>query len=331
MDPEILNCRIMVIDDDPMSVAIMEEMLEERGFNTVTSITDPRLAVEKYAAFTPDLVLLDLNMPHLDGFAVMERLKKIDNHLPILVLTADDDRKARVKALTNGAKDYICKPFDEAETFTRICNMLEVRLLNNKLEEKVNERTRELHDTRLDIIRRLSLAAEYRDDDTGEHIVRMSRMCARLGKKVGLSDEEVDTLLSASPMHDVGKIGISDNLLLKPAKLTFEEFEIMKTHTTIGGHILGGSDVPLLVMARDIAMTHHEKWDGSGYPAGLKGEGIPLVGRITAICDVYDALTSERPYKKPWSVADSLEEIKRNVGKQFDPGLIEPFLSLVEE
>ncbi len=321
----------MVIDDDPMSVAIMEEMLEERGFNTVTSITDPRLAVEKYAAFTPDLVLLDLNMPHLDGFAVMERLKKIDNHLPILVLTADDDRKARVKALTNGAKDYICKPFDEAETFTRICNMLEVRLLNNKLEEKVNERTRELHDTRLDIIRRLSLAAEYRDDDTGEHIVRMSRMCARLGKKVGLSDEEVDTLLSASPMHDVGKIGISDNLLLKPAKLTFEEFEIMKTHTTIGGHILGGSDVPLLVMARDIAMTHHEKWDGSGYPAGLKGEGIPLVGRITAICDVYDALTSERPYKKPWSVADSLEEIKRNVGKQFDPGLIEPFLSLVEE
>lgn len=339
-EQELLEAKIMVVDDDPMIVMLIEEALQSAGYMTIKSTNDPREASSLYMDFQPDLVLLDINMPHMSGYRVMEKLKEIEDsgYLPVLVLTAQEDREAKVKALESGAKDFINKPFDLAETLSRIRNLLEVRLLHNKvknqnviLEEKVRDRTKELHDTRLEIIRRLGIAAEYRDEDTGTHIIRMSKMSALLGKAAGMPEREVDILLNASPMHDVGKIGIPDSILLKPGKLTQEERKIMETHATIGGQILSGNPSELMNMAREIALTHHEKWDGSGYPEGIRGENIPLTGRICAVSDVFDALTTKRPYKEAWSVEKAVALIKQNRGTQFDPDLVDLFESILPE
>ncbi len=245
---------------------------------------------------------------------------------------------ARVRSLQSGAKDFLTKPFDRIETLTRIHNMLEVRLLHNQvrdqnviLERKVQERTAELNDTRLEIIRRLGIAAEYRDNETGLHIIRMSKICQVLGKAVGMTESEAELLLNASPMHDIGKIGIPDRILLKPGKLDADEWEIMKTHAAIGADMLSGHSSELLNMAKEIALTHHEKWDGSGYPRGLKGEDNPLAGRICAVSDVFDALTSVRPYKKAWSVEDSVAEIQRGKGANFDPDMVDVFMDTLDE
>ena len=203
-----------------------------------------------------------------------------------------------------------------------------VSLHNELLEQKVRERTRELRETQLEVIERLGKAVEWRDEETGGHIDRMSRLCQRLGLAAGLSLDEAELLCRASVMHDVGKIGVPDRILRKPGPLDDDEWEVMKTHTTIGGRILSGSNSPLVRMAETIALTHHERWDGSGYPAGLAGEDIPLVGRICTVCDVFDALVSERPYKNAWSVEDALEEIGNQAGRQFDPRLAELFVEL---
>jgi putative two-component system response regulator len=199
------------------------------------------------------------------------------------------------------------------------------------LEQKVRERTRELEETRMEIIRRLGRAAEYRDNETGLHIIRMSKFSQILGQATGMSDQDSGMLLNASPMHDIGKIGIPDSILLKPGKLDADEWEIMKTHSSIGAKILSGHPSELMQMAREIALTHHEKWDGSGYPGGLSGEEIPLSGRIVALADVFDALTSERPYKKAWAVDDAVSFIKENSGKHFDPTLVELFIDRLDE
>lgn len=206
-----------------------------------------------------------------------------------------------------------------------------IRLQNAMLEVKVQERTKELHDAHLELVQRLGRAAEYRDNETGFHIIRMGQYSALLGRAAGMTEAECEMLLHASPMHDIGKIGIPDRILLKPGKLDPEEWEIMKTHTLIGSELLSGSSSPLMQMAAIIAETHHEKWDGSGYPHGLKGEEIPLVGRICALCDVFDALTTERPYKKAWSVADAVAEIERGSGTHFDPRLVELFKQMLPE
>ena len=206
-----------------------------------------------------------------------------------------------------------------------------VSLVNELLEQKVRERTRELRETQLEVIQRLGRAVEWRDEETGGHIDRMSRLCHRLGLAAGMSHDDAELLLRASVMHDVGKIGVPDSILRKPGPLDDDEWEVMKTHTTIGGRILSGSSSPLVRMAETIALTHHERWDGSGYPAGLAGEDIPLVGRICTVCDVFDALVSERPYKNAWSVDDALEEIGSQAGRQFDPRLAELFVELAPE
>lgn len=202
---------------------------------------------------------------------------------------------------------------------------------NQVLDGQVRERTRELSETRLEIIRRLGRAAEFRDDDTGLHITRMSQVASMLARAIGFTDDECDDLLQAAPMHDVGKIGIPDRILLKPGKLDPDEFEIMKTHTTIGGELLSGSDAPLMRMAHEIALNHHEKWDGAGYPFGKAGEDIPITSRICAVCDVFDALISHRPYKKAWTVDDALELIRKEAGRHFDPKMVESFLSIEDE
>lgn len=339
-DIDILNARILIVDDNKLNVDLLEEILAAAGFTSVRSTTDSRETVEIYQTFEPDLILLDINMPHLDGFQVMEQLKEIekDNYIPILVLTGQHDSETLIRSLESGAKDFLTKPFDQSEAITRIRNLLEVRLLHNYvryqnevLEERIKARTRELQETRLEIIRRLGLAAEFKDNETGYHIIRMSKMCQALGKAAGMSEYQADLLLNASPMHDIGKIGIPDSILLKPGKLDPDEWEHMKTHAIIGSKMLGGHVSDLLIMAKSVALTHHEKWDGSGYPNGWKGENIPLVGRIAALADVFDALTSVRPYKKAWSVEDAMAEIKRGRGTHFDSKLVDLFLTVLDE
>ena len=341
MDAEqILKAKILLVDDQTPNVILLEKMLRAAGYADVTATTDPREVVVLYREHQFDIVLLDLNMPYLDGFAVMEQLKELerDDYAAVLVLTAQPDAATRLRALESGAKDYLTKPFDRLEVLTRIRNMLEVRLLHNQardqnkiLEHKVRQRTQELMETRLEIIRRLGRAAEYRDNETGLHIIRMSKFSETLGRAAGMDAEWCEMLLNASPMHDIGKIGIPDHILLKPGKFEPEEWEVMKTHAAIGAEILSGHHSDLMEMARVIAMTHHEKWDGTGYPNGLKGEDIPLVGRIVALADVFDALTSERPYKKAWSVEDALGYLLENRGMHFDPDLVDIFEKVLPE
>lgn len=337
-EKDIKDSRILIVDDEEANVILIEKILELGGYHNFQSTTDSSKAVQLYQQQQSHLILLDLNMPVFDGFDVMQQLTAIEQgeQLPsILVLTAQTDRETRIRALNSGAKDYVHKPFDKVELLSRIRNQLEVKLLhetiqnqNNYLEEKVAERTQELQKTRLEVIHRLGLAAEYRDNETGLHIIRMSKISAELAKAAGLSDYECELILHSSPMHDIGKLGVPDSVLLKPGKLDAEEWEVMKTHTTIGADILSGGDTELLKQAQLIALTHHEKWDGTGYPKGLKGEEIPLEGRIVAIADVFDALTSERPYKKIWSDNTAINYIKEMSGKQFDPELVEIFVSI---
>ncbi|MDH5631456.1 MAG: response regulator [Gammaproteobacteria bacterium] len=341
MDEAVLKqSRILIVDDEPANVRLLEKMLKNSGYTNVFSTTSSVEVLSMYAANNPDILLLDINMPAIDGFGVLQRLKDIEtgDYLPVLVLTAQIDRNTKIRALEYGAMDFVTKPFDHIEVLNRIRNILQVRLLhkqilnqNQILEQKVRERTRELEETQLEIVRRLGRAAEYRDNETGFHIIRMSKFSQMIGRAAGMSEVDAEMLLNASPMHDIGKIGIPDNILLKPGKFTDEEWRIMKTHSEIGAEILAGHHSELLKMAREIAITHHEKWDGSGYPGGLKGKNIPLVGRIVAIADVFDALTSTRPYKKAWSVEDAVDEINKQSGAHFDPDLVVIFNEVLDE
>jgi putative two-component system response regulator len=331
-----LAASILVVDDEPANVKLLDRTLRTFGYRNLLSTTDPRAVLDLFQRHDIDLVILDLNMPHLDGFQVMLQLQALgrDDLPPVLILTAQHDQEHRVRALRGGAHDYVTKPFAVDELLARVRNLLDVQLYhkfmrgrNHWLEERIRDRTRELYDTRLQIVRRLGRAAEFRDNETGLHILRMSKISALLGEEAGMSEGERELLLNASPMHDIGKIGIPDHILLKPGRFEPHEWEVMKTHTTIGAEILSGDDSDLLAMAREIALTHHEKWDGSGYPNGLAGEDIPTVGRIVALADVFDALTSERPYKKAWSLDATLEYIDAQTGRHFDPRVVACFRS----
>ena len=329
------NSRILIVDDEPANLKLLDKMLGGQGYQDLVLIDDPRMVIDSYKEKRPDLILLDINMPHLDGYQVMEQLKALNDPLlpPIIILTAQHGKDYLLRALRAGARDFITKPFDRNELLMRARNLLEAQLAHRLthdqksiLEEMVRERTEEINKTRLQIVQRLGMAAEYRDEETGNHILRMSHISTLLAKNIGWNEEDCELMLLASPMHDIGKIGIPDHILLKPGKFEPNEWEIMKTHATIGGKLLEGDDSDLMHMARTIALTHHEKWDGSGYPNGLAGNAIPLAGRIAALADVFDALTSERPYKKAWTTEAAVELIKENSGKQFDPDLVNVFL-----
>ncbi len=331
---------ILVVDDEAVNLKLLERMLGLHGYTSLSLVQDSRNVVEAYQRRKPDLILLDVNMPCLDGYQVIEQLKSLDDPLlpPIIMLTAQNGREYVFKALSLGARDFIAKPFDQTELLMRVRNLLDAHLAHkllaeqkDVLEAEVRSRTRELYESRLEIIRFLGRAAEYRDNETGLHIVRMSQYSVCLGKAAGMGEEEAEMLLNASPMHDIGKIGISDRILQKPGKLDASEYQIMKKHAEIGADILSGHPSPLMQMAATIALTHHEKWDGSGYPQGLAGEGIPLVGRVVALCDVFDALTSNRPYKKAWSSENALGYIAENSASHFDPCLVKTFESIVPE
>jgi putative two-component system response regulator len=332
--------RIFVVDDEPINLKLLDKLLASQGYRQVVQIQDPREVLERYQEARPDLILLDINMPHLDGYQVMAQLQALDDPLlpPIIFLTAKDDRSHLLKALNEGARDFVGKPFDRTELLMRVRNLLDAqlanRLLNDQksvLEEMVRVRTEALNETRLQVVQRLGRAAEYRDNETGLHILRMSQVSTLLARSLGWSEQDCELMLHASPMHDVGKIGIRDDILLKPGRLTVEEFEIMKTHASIGADMLAGDDSELLKLAHTIALTHHEKWDGSGYPGGLVGEAIAQAGRIVAVADVFDALTSVRPYKAAWSVADALTYLTENSGKHFDPEVVVHFIRLLPE
>ena len=338
-DENIFAAKILAIDDNILNIQILKKILSTAGFINVTTTTDPTKAVELYKEIQPDLILLDLNMPKMDGFAVMVQLSILnpDDYLPILILTAQEE-SIRFKALQSGAKDFLHKPYEHLDVLLKSRNIIEVRLLYNQiknhnaaLEQQVSDRIKEIRDTRLEVIQRLAIAAELRDAGTGKHIYRMSRYCQLLALAVGFSKEQGELLLTTSPLHDIGKIAIPDSILLKPSSLAPHEFEIIKTHTTLGAKMLSGSDSVFLKMAETIALNHHEKWDGRGYPQGLRGDEIPLVGRICAIADVFDALSSIRPYKEAWTFEKTMEEIKRLKGTHFDPKLVDAFADIEKD
>jgi putative two-component system response regulator len=330
----IKEARILVVDDEPANVRLLEFVLEDAGFSHVQATTDSSQVLSLFTKSRPDLLVLDLAMPRPNGFEVMQLLQphiQEEGYFPILVLTADISPEAKLRALAQGAKDFLTKPFDGAEAVLRIENLLEARLRHVILGNAVRERTCELEQSQRETLERLALAAEYRDDDTGLHAKRVGQTTACIAEALGMPSDWVRLLGQTAPLHDVGKIGISDTILLKPGKLTVEEFTTMKEHAVIGAGILSGSSSPWLKMAAEIALSHHERWDGAGYPHGIQGQAIPLTGRLLAVADVFDALTHERPYKKDWPVKDAVEEVRRLSGHHFDPKIVEAFLTLSHE
>lgn len=346
---------ILVVDDDPTNIRLIERMLNRSGYTRIHSTTDPTETSHLFMETAPDLVMLDLQMPKVDGFGVMEELAGIvdaDDYLPILILTADTTRTTKQRALVSGAHDFLTKPFDQTEMLARVGNLLktrsmhlQLRRLNQSLEKKVEERTavlwetigqlegaqRDLRLAQEETIHKLSFAAEFRDDETSRHIERMSRYCSVIAEGVGFDQTRKDTLRIASKMHDVGKIGVPDSILLKPGKLTPDQFEIMKTHSQIGYDILTGSASDLASTAAMIAWTHHEKIDGSGYPRGLVGDEIPLEGRIAAVADVFDALTTDRVYRKAFTLPETLTIMREGRGAHFEPAIVDVLFDRLDE
>jgi putative two-component system response regulator len=334
------NARIMIVDDQEPNIRLLTQILGRHGYGNIAGYTAASRALEAFGEQEPDLVLLDLHMPDHDGFDVLAKIRSrapAIHGLPVLVLTADVTSEAKLTALDRGASDFLTKPFDPAEVLLRIRNLLTTRALHlevqrsiDLLELRVRERTSELEAAQVEVAQRLARAAEFRDDDTGQHTYRVGRLSALLARECGLSEWRVELINLAAPLHDVGKIGIPDAVLLKPGKLDPDEFALMKRHTTIGAQLLADGRSELLQLARKIALTHHERWDGNGYPDGSGGQDIPLEGRIVAIIDVFDALTHTRPYKPAWPLEKGLETIGEGAGSAFDPALVDAFGRLAD-
>jgi len=337
---------ILIVDDQPQNIELLEAYLVPGGYEIIKA-TSGKEALEKLSGNQIDLMLLDVMMPGMDGFEVTRRVRQDDKNrlLPIILVTALRETEDRVKGIEAGCDDFLSKPVDKMELLARVQSLLKVKAYNDltsnyrkELESDVTKRTEELKHAferikaaSLDTIYRLSMASEYKDEDTGAHIKRMSRYCAAVARRMGLDENTIETILYATPMHDLGKIGIPDLILMKPAKLDPLEWEIMKQHTVIGAQILKGSDAEFIKLGEIIAQHHHEKWDGSGYPDSLKGTEIPIAGRIAAIADVFDALTSKRPYKEPFSVEKSLAIIREGRGSHFDPEVVDAFFAIQDE
>jgi len=330
------DARILVIDDEDTNLRLLARILHNAGYRALWTSPRSRDALTVFRDFRPDVVLLDLHMPGLDGFAVLDVLRyeiPPAEYLPIIMLTGDGRAEIRQLALAGGARDFLVKPFDSLEVLLRLNNQLETRFLhlalkeqNRHLEAMVLARTRQLDESQLEVLERLASAAEFRDDDTARHTQRVATLAQALARAVDLAEHRADLVRRAAPLHDVGKIGIPDQVLRKPARLTDDEFALMRTHTTIGAQILAGGQTELIRLAERIALSHHERWDGAGYPAGLTGTAIPLEARIVALADFFDALTHARPYRPPWSVARVTEEIRAQSGRHFDPELVTAFL-----
>lgn len=308
---------LLLVDDEPANLQLLRQVLQQ-DYRLLFAKDGPR-ALELARHERPDLILLDVMMPGMTGHETCRQLKAdpVTSATPVIFVTALADVHDELDGFNAGAVDYITKPVSPPIVRARVRNHLSLGRLD------------ELRDTRLQIVQRLGLAAEYKDNETGKHVIRMSHFSQRLGLAIGMSEREADDLLTAAPMHDIGKIGIPDRILQKPGPLDAEEWKIMKTHTTIGAHIVGAHQTGMLGMAHRIALGHHEKWDGSGYPSGLAGEQIPIEARIVAIADVFDALTSKRPYKEAWPIDVAVAHIEKDAGKHFDPALVPLFVKEV--
>lgn len=333
--------QVVIIDDTEINLKLLRHYVGQLdGQHEALTFADPQVGLTHCVNNNPDLIILDYMMPGLDGIEVIRRIRATPGRtsVPILMVTANDQAEVRYSALQSGANDFLSKPIDKTEFKARAQNMLALRDSQKKLEDKASwladevlKATEEIRRREQETIIRLSKAAEFRDPETGAHLQRMAHYSWLIAVRMGLPLEQQQLILQAAPMHDVGKVGIADHILLKPGRLEPEEFEIMKQHATIGHQILAGSASPSLMLAAVIALAHHEKYDGSGYPQGLAGDAIPLVGRIVAVADVFDALTSERPYKKAWDVEAAVSYLRENRGKHFDPQCVDVFLEKFDE
>lgn len=341
----IRQSKILIVDDETSQSDYVSDVLRFDGYENIRSLSDPRSVLAILLEWKPDLIILDLRMPFVDGFQVLSLIASIkgrDEYLPVLINTADDTAENRQRALSNGAIDFLRKPFLADELCLRITNLLRIRLQqlalqeqNRNLAEVIQDRVQELEvyqlalkEAHLETINRLARAAEHHDQETGQHTQRVAIHCSLLAQGLNLGEDRISLLLPAATLHDVGKIGIPDGVLLKPGRFTEVEYKIMRQHTLLGANLLSGGHSDLLRVAERIALTHHEKWDGSGYPRGLRRDGIDIFGRIVALADVFDALTHERPYKPAWPLAAAIQEIKAQSGRHFDPDVVEVFLSL---
>ncbi len=324
--------QVLIVDDIPDNIQVLMEILKDEFAVTAATRGDRALELARTHQ-QPDLILLDIMMPEMDGYTVCENLKSnaVTKDIPVIFITAMNEVVSEEKGLALGAVDYITKPFNPGLVKRRVHNHMELKRHRDHLEEEVKKRTAELHATRLEVIRKLGRAAEYKDNETGMHVMRMSHYCKLIAQAIGKSDNEAELILHAAPMHDIGKIGISDKILLKPGKLDDDEWNEMRKHSYYGYKIIGEQSSDLLTVAATVSYEHHEKWNGKGYPQGLAGREISLYGRITAIADVFDALTSKRPYKEPWPVEKALKLIEDEKGEHFDPELVPAFMEVVPE
>ena len=335
---EFPNAKILVIDDTEQNLNLARQVLNMAGYTDVRILQDPRLAVDAITINGPDLVLLDLHMPYMDGYEVMEKVQKRmapDSFLPILVCSSDTSAEARERALKLGANDFIVKPYDKTEMLLRVRNFIRMRYMhlaihdeNVALEARVRRRTQELMQARAEALDCLARALEYRDDSTGGHTRRVGEMSAQIARAMHLDEYDIDVNRLAAPLHELGKIGLPDELLFKKEQYTPEDRQIMQKHTILGETIIGDCTSPVLKEVKEIALHHHEKWDGTGYPHGLKGEEIPIACRIVALADIYDALTHTRPYKSAWTKEDAIKEIRHLRGTHFDPEVVDAFLRI---
>ncbi len=359
---EVRQARILIVDDDQLTIDVVRRYLNIGGYENIISTDHAGQALPLIGLHRPDVVLLDIQMPAINGLEILTAVRTDSalSHIPVLILTGNSDSQTKLVALQAGATDLLAKPVHGEELLARLGNILKVKAYQDRLwryseelEEAVRRRTAELEASRLDVIHCLARAAEFRDDDTGQHVVRVGRYARLIGEQLGFSQQQLDILEPAAQLHDVGKIGIADSILLKPGKLTPEEFENMQKHcgfgkrivdriperdaralryhTHIGARIMDTGCSPILEQARRIALTHHEKWDGSGYPLGLAGEDIPLEGRITAVADVFDALSSKRPYKPAFPLEKCFSIMEDGRGSQFDPTVLDAFFARRED
>ena len=354
---QILQSRIMIIDDQPLNIKVLQKYLSLEGYSDFVDCCEPIHALEMIRSERPDIILLDIMMPQVSGTVILEQVRSDPKlaHIPVIILTASSDVETRQESLQLGATDFLMKPVDPLELIPRMRNSLALKhsrdqlvTINDELEARIKQRTAELNTSRLEVIHCLGRASEYRDNETGRHVIRVGRYVGIIARELGLDEKTAEIFELAAPLHDVGKIGIPDAILLKPDKLTPDEFEVMqrhcnygkrtfeemenddwntfRLHTTVGNDIFKGTQSPFLRVASNIALTHHEWWDGTGYPLGLAGEDIPLEGRITAVADVFDALSSKRPYKSAFPLAKCFDIMESERGTHFDPTVLDAFI-----
>lgn len=331
---------VVIIDDTQINVTLMQALVAKIEDCSPICFNESQKALDWCIANEADLIIVDYMMPAPNGIDFIQALRATPgkSEVPVLMVTADHEKEVRYRALDAGATDFLTKPLDRIEFRSRVKNMLAIRtshlLLVNRardLAHEVRKAIQDISDREREMVFRLVRAAEFRDPETGAHIVRMAHFSQLIARNLGWDAAQQDLIFEAAPMHDIGKVGTPDNILLKPGRLTPEEFEVMKEHATVGWDILKGSNSPILQMGGEIALAHHEKFDGSGYPSGLAGEDIPLVGRIVAVADVFDALTSERPYKQAWEVDKAVEFMKEGRGKHFDPACLDAFFESFDD